>query len=312
MFKTACFGLVGATLIAVAISAQAPAPAATLSASADWAARVQSQYQVAANVTYLNASGTESKLDVYRRRDVTTPQKTMVFFHGGGWVVGSKENSFMSTIPWFEMGWNVVNVGYRLLRVAEAPAAVEDVQCALRFLVTNAKTYNVDTSKIVVMGESAGGHLALAAGMIPESAGFSNICAGGGFNANETTVPKAAAIINWYGISDVNDMLIGGPNPRSYAVQWLGSNANRAETAKRVSPLTYVRAGLPPILTIHGDADPIVPYTHATRLHDALKAAGAANELFPVVGGGHGQFKPEERARAYVKIREFLAKHGLM
>jgi acetyl esterase/lipase len=312
MVKTACFGLVGATLVAAGLAAQSAAPAATVSASPDWAARLQSQYQVAANVTYLTASGTDLKVDVYRRRDVTTPQKTMVFFHGGGWILGSKENSFMSTFPWFEMGWNVVNVQYRFAKVAEAPAAVEDVQCALRFIAAQAKTYNVDTTKIVVMGESAGGHLALAAGMIPESAGFTNICAGGGFNGNEIAIPKVAAIINWYGISDVNDMLVGGANPRSYAVQWLGSRADKADVAKRVSPLTYVRAGLPPILTIHGDADPIVPFSHATRLHEALKSAGTQNELFPIPGGGHGQFKPDERTRAYVKIREFLAKNGLM
>ena len=90
--------------------------------------------------------------------------------------------------------------------------------CALRFISTQAKTYNFDVNRIVSMGESAGGHLALAVGMIPSTAGLTSICAGGGFTGNETSVPKVAAIINWYGITDVND-LIAGPNARSYAVQ---------------------------------------------------------------------------------------------
>jgi acetyl esterase/lipase len=306
MSRTAVFGFVAGVLLV-------PATAfAQLSATAEWATHASNRYQVAANVTYLTATGYEAKLDVYRRRDATTPQPTLVFYHGGGWVGGTKEASFMSIMPWLEMGWNVVNVEYRMARTALAPAAVEDTLCALRFVTSdaNAKTYNIDRNRIVVSGESAGGHLALAAGMIPASAGFTNICAGGGFAGSENSVPKVAAIINWYGITDVAEML-GGPNARSYAVQWVGSGKDREEVAKSVSPLTYVRAGLPPILTIHGDKDPIVPYTQGARLREALNKAGVTNELFTVQGGGHGNFRPEERTQIYLKIREFLSKNGL-
>ena len=106
------------------------------------------RYSVTPDVTYLTASnGYEVKLDVYRRRDVQTPQPTLVFYHGGGWVAGSKDTALMSFIPWIDMGWNVVNVGYRLLRVAGAPAAVEDAQCALRYIAApaQAKQFNIDT-----------------------------------------------------------------------------------------------------------------------------------------------------------------------
>jgi acetyl esterase/lipase len=295
----------GSLVIPATVSAQ-------LSPTADWATHASNKYQVQANITYLTATGYEAKLDVYRRRDVTTPQPTMIFYHGGGWVGGTKEASFMSIMPWLEMGWNVVNVEYRMARNALAPAAVEDALCALRYVVApaQAKAYNIDTNKVVVSGESAGGHLALAAGMIPATTGFTNICAGGGFAASDVAVPKVAAIINWYGITDVAEML-AGPNARSYAVQWVGSGKDREEIAKSVSPLTYVRAGLPPILSIQGDKDPIVPYTQNVRLREALTKAGVANELFTVPGGGHGNFRPEERTQIYVKIREFLSKNGL-
>src|SRR5215510_14722630 len=288
----------------------AAATFAQLSPTADWATHAQNQYAVAANITYLTASGYESKLDIYRRRDVQTPQPTLVFYHGGGWIGGTKEASFMSIMPWLEMGWNVVNVEYRMARNALAPAAVEDAQCALRFVVGQAKNYGVDTNKIVVAGESAGGHLALAVGMIPATAGFTSICAGGGFTANDSSLPKVAAIINWYGITDVNDML-GGPNARSYAVQWIGSGHDRDALARSVSPLASVRAGLPAILSIQGDDDPIVPYSQNVRLHEALKKAGVVNELITIPGGGHGNFKPEQRTMAYEKIREFLTKNCL-
>src|ERR1700682_3048069 len=144
---------------------------AQLSPPADWAAHAQNEYQVFPNITYLTATGYDSKLDIYQRRDTAT-HPTLIFFHGGGWVRGTKEASAMAILPWLEMGWNVVNVEYRMARVALAPAAVEDGQCALRFVVDGAKTYGVDVNRIVVTGESAGGHLALTTGMIPESAGF--------------------------------------------------------------------------------------------------------------------------------------------
>jgi acetyl esterase/lipase len=283
---------------------------AQLTPTAEWATHAQNEYQIFPNVTYLSASGYESKLDVYKRRDTTTPQPTVIFFHGGGWIRGSKEVAVTSIMPWLEMGWNVVNVEYRMARVALAPAAVEDGQCALRFVVEEAKMYGVDVNRIVVSGESAGGHLALTTGMIPESAGFTRVCAGGNFLGSNTAVPKVAAIINWYGITDVAEML-AGPNARGYAVQWLGSLPNATELARAVSPLTYAREGLPPILSIQGDKDPIVPYTQNVRLRDALVKAGAKVELVTVPGGGHGNFSADERTKIYLKIREFLGKNGL-
>ena len=65
-----------------------------------------------------------------------------------------------------------------------------------------------------------------------------------------------------------------------------GEPARSLDVARRVSPLTYVRSGLPPILTIHGDADPTVPYQHAVRLGQELDNVGVANELHTVPGGG--------------------------
>jgi acetyl esterase/lipase len=285
------------------VAASAKASIAQVS-SAEWAAHAANQYQIFPNITYLTASNYEAKMDIYARRGVTTPQRTIVYFHGGFWAAGNKEGALMSLIPWLEMGWTVVNVEYRLARVALAPAAVEDCLCALRFVAAQAKTYNIDTTRIVLTGESAGGHLTLTTGMIPESAGLDRECAG------NTPVPKVAAMINWFGITDVADV-IDGPHKANLAVTWLGSLPNKDEVAKRVSPLTYVRPGLPPILTIHGDMDQLVPYDEAVRLHAALTKAGVINLLLTIPGGRHGNFTPEERTKIFSTIRDFLAKNGL-
>lgn len=277
---------------------------AQLSPQATWAAHSASEYDVIPNVTYVVAGNTEVKLDIYRRHGVTTPQPTLIHFHGGFWARGTKEGTQMSLIPWFEMGWNVVNVEYRLAGAALAPAAVEDCQCALRFVAAQAKMYNFDVNRIVTMGESAGGHLALTTGMIPESTGFARECEG-------APLPKVAAILNWYGVADVGDVINDGPHKANLAVQWFGSLPNRDELARRLSPLTYIRADQPPVMTIHGDADPTVNYQQAVHLHEALTKAGVQNQLLTIPGGHHGNFSPEERVKIYVAIREFLKKNNL-
>jgi acetyl esterase/lipase len=81
---------------------------------------------------------------------------------------------------------------------------------------------------------------------------------------------------------------------------------------KRVSPITYVRSGVPPVLTVHGDGDPLVPYSHAVRLHDALKKAGVRNQLITVAGGKHGDFPDAEILKAYEAIQIFLQRLDLM
>jgi len=269
--------------------------------SADWAVALQSDYRVVSDIVYLTANSVDLKVDVYTPRTESGPVPTFIYFHGGGWVAGSKESNVLRLMPYLEKGWAAVNVQYRLGRVSLAPAAVEDGLCALRWVISHAGEYNFDTNRLVVSGNSAGGHLALTTGMIPASSGLDRQCPG-----NETL--RVAAIVNWYGITDVADLL-DGPNRKSYAVQWLGSQPDRVAIAERVSPLSYVSTALPPIISIHGDADPVVPYTHATRLHAALEHAGIANELVTVPGGGHGGFPPDQMSRAYTAIFEFLDEH---
>jgi len=282
-----------------------PATAGAQDSPLTWAARLESEYRIVSDVTYLTASNYEAKLDLYVTRTADKPLPTLIWIHGGGWTGGTKDSA--TGIPaYLAMGMNVVNVEYRLARVASAPAAVEDCRCALRWVIQHAKEYGIDVTRLVVSGGSAGGHLALTTGMVPASAGLDRLCPG-------PDNLKVAAIVNWYGISDVNELL-DGTNMRAYAVTWLGSALDRDQIAKRVSPLTYVRSGLPPVLTIHGDADPTVPYTQSVRLHKALTDAGVPNELMTMAGGKHGFdcCTPAQRLQAYAKIREFLARHHVL
>jgi acetyl esterase/lipase len=213
----------------------------------------------------------------------------------------------MNIFPYLAMGFSAVNVEYRLAKVALAPAAVEDCRLALRWVMKNARTYGFDTSRVVITGGSAGGHLALMTGMLTPDAGFD---APREWDQATQGMP-VAAIVNWFGITDVKDLL-SGANRQQYAVSWIGSQADGEGLAKQLSPLTYVRKGLPPIISIHGDNDNLVPYSHAVRLHKALTDAGVPNQLITVPGGKHGGFPREAMVSAYGTIREFLVRNGIV
>ena len=264
------------------------------------AAVMSGDYSVKPDIVYLTANNYQNKLDVYQASG-EQPHPTLIYIHGGGWVEGRKEEDVLEAIPFLEKGWSVVNVEYRLAGVSLAPAAVEDCRCALRWVIEHAKDYKFDANRIVLMGHSAGGHLSLITGMLPLSAGLDRECAG-------DKELRVAAIIDWFGITDVNDLL-EGPNMQDYAVMWLGSLTDREQVAKRVSPLTYVRPALPPTIMIHGDADDTVPYTHSVRLHAALDKAGVPNQLLTIPGGKHGEFNHSQLETSYAHIWAFLGKY---
>jgi acetyl esterase/lipase len=281
-------------------------PFLSAQSSSTFALDAGNRYWIRPDVVYGVENGHENKLDVVYPHNATSPVPAVIYIHGGGWFFGDKSGAVLETLPYLQMGWAAVNVEYRMAGTSKAPGAVEDCRCALRWIARNAKDYHIDLTRLVVTGHSAGGHLSLTTGMLKESDGLDTNCPGDKGEAE----PKIAAIVNWYGITDVADLL-AGPNWKSYAIAWLGSSANKEEVARRVSPLSYVRADNPPIITIHGDADDVVPYSHALRLQQALDKAGVPNELFTIKGGGHGQFSDEENGKAYTAIFQFLAKQNL-
>ena len=266
--------------------------------------QIADRYWMQPDVVYGTANNTQLKLDIWYPRDSTTPTPTVVFIHGGGWIFGAKEGAVYQLLPYLERGWRAVNVEYRMAGNSLAPGAVEDVRCAVRWVFRNAKQWNFDTSKIVLTGQSAGGHLSLIAGMLPKGSPLDDRCYG-----DEDL--KVAAIVNWYGITDVNDLL-QGPDLKNYAKMWMGSQANSAVIARQASPLTYVRSDLPPIITIHGDKDSVVPYSHATRLKAALDEVHATNKLVTIKGGDHGMFTQDQYKMAYSEIWSFLRENKVI
>ena len=222
---------------------------------------------------------------------------TLLYIHGGGWVVGSKDERVLNVLPYVYRDWVVISINYRLAKDAKAPAAVGDCLIALEWIYANADKYDIDTDRIVVSGGSAGGHLALLTGMLREG---DQLC--GGILKVENT-RKVAAIVNWYGVTDFTI----NPHP----LEWFGEDIDLKEYVRSLSPINYVREGGAPVLTIHGSEDYTVPVNQAVNLHKKLREAGVREKLLLIEGKKHGDFSHEELTQIYQKIWKFLESTGI-
>lgn len=255
------------------------------------------------NVVYTKVKDWEGKMDLYLPPKQKGPSPVVINIHGGGWNKGVKESQ-TGFNTFFKMGYAVANIEYRLTGQATAPAAVEDARCALIYLTRNAKELNIDINKIVVMGGSAGGHLALMAGLLANDHRFDTNCPG-------VENIKVAAIIDKYGITDVWDWGYGTKITSRSATRWLGAKASDKAFAMSVSPINYVHKDNPPVFIVHGDADPTVPYQQSVDLHKKLKEAGVKTEFITVPGGLHGKFDKEKNSEINKAIAAFLTDLGL-
>lgn len=262
-----------------------------------------SGYSEQLNVIYTKAGGWEGKLDLYLPSKEKGPAPLLINIHGGGWNKGSKESQ-TGFSGFFKKGYAVANIAYRLVQVAPAPAAVEDTRCALIYLIKNAKQLNIDPQKIVIMGGSAGGHLALMAGLLENDHMFDQNCKG-------VENIKVAAIINKYGVANVWQWAYGPYKTSKSATWWLGDKAKDEAFVKSVSPVNHVKKTSPPTFIVHGDADPVVPYEQSVALHKKFVEAGVRTEFVTVEGGLHGKFPAEKNSQVNASIMAFLKSLGI-
>lgn len=254
-------------------------------------------YNAQLNVVYTKVNGWDGRMDIYHTSS-GTPTPIVINIHGGGWNKGVKESQ-TGFSSFFKNGFAVANVEYRLSGQATAPAAVEDIRCALIYIVKNAKSLNIDLDRIVIMGGSAGGHLALMGGLLANDHRFDGNC------PTKEKI-KVAAIIDKYGITDVWDWAYGPNKTSRSATQWLGDKSKDEKFAKSVSPIYYVDKNSPPTFIVHGDADPTVPYQQSVALHKKYEEAGVKVQFMTVEGGLHGKFPKEKNSEVNKAIIDFL------
>jgi acetyl esterase/lipase len=256
------------------------------------------------DVVYKQLGEWKGKVDIYYQPGkILKPTPVVINMHGGAWRHGSKEaQSGFAT--YFKLGFAVANVEYRLSSQGKAPGAVEDVRCAMMYLINHADSLNIDVNKIIFCGSSAGAHLALLAGLMNNSnTQFDNGC------EPPTKKYTVAAIIAQSTPSVLFETTADGQLKvlKDGAIyEWFGSKKDDAKFAQQLSPITYVAKNNPPIFLSHGNADPRVPYQQSVALDAALTAAGVKHVFVTIDGGGHGGYAKEKQNEIKQQVTDFL------
>ena len=182
-------------------------------------------------------------------------------------------------------GFVVASIDYRLPPGTPWPAQVEDAKCAVRFLRAHAADLGVDPDRIGVWGSSGGGHLSSLLGLAGPEVGFDR----GQYPDQSSAVH---AVVDMFGLADLNDFGDADPLARFILQTWLGSST---ELRRSASPITHAAPGAPPFLILHGTEDPLVLPRQSAGLAGRLDAAGVPVTLIEVEGAEHDLTTPGQR-----------------
>lgn len=233
--------------------------------------------------------------DVKQTLDITWPatpgpHPLVVLLHGGGWTAGDKHLFWPTMRALSERGWVAATINYRLARddARAFPVGMNDARCGTAWLVSHARELQADPARLVVLGASAGGHMAALLGLAPDAPAFTSDCA-------SSRVPHLAiaGVIAYYAPLELRDAASRYPPKMLEAVEeLLRTDAGTPEWNVRgtaATPRTYLGVGsAPPILLLHGDADKVVPIDDSRTFQRALDAHGVPSLLVELHDQGHG------------------------
>ena len=249
------------------------------------------------DLAYVPDGHGKQKLDLYlpeRTGDANAePRPLVVWIHGGGWRGGSKNRCPPLKAGFVGKGYAVASVGYRLTGAAPFPAQIEDCRAALRWLRAHAGEYGIDPDRVGVWGASAGGHLVALLGTAGDEAAFD--VGANDVGADKEVSTRVQAVCDYFGPTDFAAFAAAegfehvAVKPNSPVYQLFGGTVEeKAELARKASPIEYVSADDPPFLILHGTDDAVVPPDQSERLHAALQEAGVPSTLVTLPDTGHG------------------------
>jgi acetyl esterase/lipase len=262
--------------------------------------------EIIRDVEYARVANLALRLDLHLP-DKAPRAPLIVWIHGGAWRSGSKKDMPLAKLV--EAGYAVASVDYRLSTQARFPAQIHDIKAAIRFLRGHGGTWHLATEKVLVAGDSAGGHLAALVGV---SNGLAEL--EGEVGGDPAQSSDVQGIISFYGAANLTTILHQS-TPHGLSVRvpalelLLGGQPDAVPSLARfASPVTHVDKNDPPLLLLHGDQDPQMPVNQALELQGAYQKVNASVELEVVHGAGHGgaNFYDEERLAVVTK---FLRRH---
>lgn len=238
-------------------------------------------------VTYRNIGGRELQMDIQRPQPVGIPKPAVVFLCGNGFGYDrtlNREGFWYALDLANEHGYVAVTVDYSSSMqnsngrpIGTFPAQIYDVKSAIRFLRANASEYDIDPTRIAVVGFSSGGSLALLLGLTVPADGLE------GQDDNLQYSSSVQAVVNLSGATDFVSL-----SKEPYVIAYLGGTLQaKPEQYKTASPINYAKPGTPPVLTIHGENDTVVSPDQARMFDARMKEVGAPHTLIIKKGLGH-------------------------
>jgi acetyl esterase/lipase len=239
------------------------------------------------DIAYGSVGDTALKLDFYEPTKRREEKPLIIWVHGGAWKSGSKSD--VPILKLREQGFAIASVDYRLSPVAKFPAQIHDIKTAIGYLRANAERLDVDSKRFILAGNSAGGHLAVLAGVSHGVAELEGLA-----ESKDKASSHVQAIVSFYGAGNLQTILAQstpfGLEVRVPALKLLlgGLPDQEPELAKLASPIEHIDKLDPPLWLVHGDQDPQMPINQSHELVGAYKKVGLPVDFEVVHGGKHG------------------------
>jgi acetyl esterase/lipase len=238
--------------------------------------------EVQRDLAFATGGSAALRADIYSPSERhAAPVPAVLYVHGGGWSMRNRDQFSRHATHMATRGFVGMCCEYRLSDEAVYPAALIDTYAALRYMTTHADPLGIDTTRMAVVGGSAGGHLALLAAFWHGAAASCESAPDGG----ERIALKAAVGFN--PVVDLREMRMDAVS------NFMGGDPETvgADRYREASPICHVQGGaLPAVLLLHGDQDTLVPHAQSVAFRDAVVAAGGIAELFTAEGCTHAFF----------------------
>jgi acetyl esterase/lipase len=246
------------------------------------------------NVVYGMCSGAALLMDVHRP---TNPNGYgIILISGSGWSApmaysAPQLKSIAPSLEWAKpliaAGYTVFTVNHRVMPRFPYPAAVDDVQRAVRFIRHNAASFGISADRIGAAGGSSGGHLVAMLGTLDGKGKPDDPDPVERESAGVQCVVARAAPVNFFKLRAPSATLFLGM-PAPIGTSPAAKKSLEYQTYYAASPVFHVAPGDPPFLLMHGDKDEVVPFAQSEEMEQALKAANVPVKLLRIEGGVHG------------------------
>jgi len=258
------------------------------------------------NIPYNKDASPKHLLDIYLPANAKGKLPLVIFIHGGAWLSNDKyaDMGYMkkTVAEIVSSGFALASIDYRFSTEAVFPAQIQDCNSAISFLYDHADTYGLDKNRFALIGFSAGGHLAILAGV------SKNDQIEAFFMPGTSKASSFKAVVDFYGSAELM-LFPGADDIKSPEALLIGAAPlDRPDLSKAASPITYVDEKDPPFLIVHGEKDDQVSPKQSRLLSSWLTVKGVPNELIIVEGAPHyGEMFDSDKVRN--KVITFLQKH---